>query len=79
MTTYWNVAPRYTSGSPAMVDEATARRVAEQEQAAVAAIMLGMCGPEEKARAERLGLEGIVWSCSGRIMIDVITGTRRGA
>jgi hypothetical protein len=55
----YHVRPRYTCGSPAMVDEATARRVADEEVRAIAASLSGMIGPIEKQRAESLGLAGI--------------------
>jgi len=78
MTVTWNVAPRYTAGSPAMVDEATARRVAAQEQDAIEAFLDGSCGEENRTKAEKLGLDGIVWSSLEirRVLVteDLITG-----
>jgi hypothetical protein len=57
----WNVVPRYTAGSPAAVDPETAERVAKEERAAYERVLTGAYGEEEKRRAERLGLEGIVY------------------
>lgn len=78
MTMTWNVAPRYTAGSPAMVDADTARRVALQEQHAIRDYLDGSCGETAQTMAKRLGLAGIVWSCrevrSKLIKVDVITG-----
>ena len=55
----FSVAPRYTPGSPAQVDELTARRVAEEERQSLAFLLEGCEGPDAKTRAERLGLRGI--------------------
>lgn len=57
---YFNVAPRYTPGSPAMVDERTARRVAQEEQNGYDQVLTGIYGEEEVRRAKKLGLAGIV-------------------
>lgn len=57
---YFNVNPRYTSGSPAMVDGPTAARVAVQEREAYERELAGTYGEELKKRAETLGLKGIV-------------------
>lgn len=59
MSTHYNVAPRYTPGSPALVDEATARRVASEEQDALHYILQGFEGPDAKRRAQHLGLRGV--------------------
>lgn len=56
---YWNVAPRYTCGSPASVSEVLALRVADEEKAAYAAHLEGVYGPDAKADAERRGLRRI--------------------
>lgn len=61
-----NVVPRYTPGSPALVDRETALRVVEQERAAYARVLTGAYGEEDKRRAERLGLEGIVYGYNTR-------------
>jgi hypothetical protein len=74
----WNVAPRYTAGSPAMVDATTASRVAAQEQDAIAGYLDGSCGEANRAMAEQLGLGGIVWRSLERrqtlVSQDFITG-----
>jgi len=57
---HYNVAPRYTPGSPAMVNQEIAERVAAQEKSSIQHALEGTWGPEEQARAERLGLRGIV-------------------
>ena len=78
---YWNVAPRYTAGSPAMVSETIARRVAKQEQDAIIAAREGAFGEKAQEMAERLGLAGIVWSSletrKGVIITDLLTGEAR--
>ena len=56
---YFNVVPRYTHGSPAMVPEDIAHDVAIEESAAYERALSGEDGAEDKARAERLGLHGI--------------------
>jgi len=59
VTPYYNVRPRYTSGSPAIVDAQTAGRVAKQEKEAYEDALTGIFGIELKTRAEREGLGGI--------------------
>ena len=44
-TFFFNVAPRYTSGSPAMVPEETALRVAAQEHRSYEHAIAGIYGP----------------------------------
>ena len=56
---YFNVVPRYTPGSPAIVPEDIAHYVAVEEFAAYERALSGGYGAEDKARAERLGLRGI--------------------
>ena len=58
-TVYFNVVPRYTPGSPAMVPEDIAKYVAVEESAAYERALSGVDGAENKARAERLGVRGI--------------------
>lgn len=60
MTPYYNVRPRYTPGSPAMVDAATAARVARQEKAGYEDALSGVYGVELQTRAQNEGLRGIV-------------------
>lgn len=54
--TYFNVRPRYTSGSPGPVGEENALRVAEQEKRAIEHDLSGIHGAEDQVRAVRLGL-----------------------
>lgn len=56
----FTVRPRYTPGSPALVDGATAMRVASEEKDAFRSILEGTSGEKELARAKLLGLDGIV-------------------
>ena len=79
----YNVRPRYTPGSPASVNEAIALRVAAEERENYEVALSGMWGDAERARAEALGLAGIVYTLheEGRgkrfrwVQIDLITGT----
>ena len=81
---HYHVDPRYTGGSGAMVDEATARRVAEEEKRSIEYVLKGYEGEKNKALAERLGLRGIaevrVEKGSGRKqgweVLDLCTGER---
>ena len=57
---HYNVNPRYTSGSPAMVGLGTATHVAAQEREDYKAALTGIYGDVQKERAEKLGLKGIV-------------------
>lgn len=63
--TFYQVAPRYTAGSPAQVDEATALRVAAQEQDAGS-------GDNLDGIAER-----VTDFADRRVIEDLITGRRR--
>lgn len=56
---YFQVKPRYTPGSPGMVDEDTAQRVANEELRAFSVALSGGYGEKEKALAETVGLAGI--------------------
>lgn len=57
----YNVYPRYTSGSPALVDADIAHRVARQEVQAYDTLMANPeMIPEDTAKAKALGLKGIV-------------------
>jgi hypothetical protein len=75
---YYDVAPRYTCGSPAMVDRQTALHVAQQEKEAYEATLEGIYGEAAKIEAERLGLHWIVWSTNesnARLSkFDILTG-----
>lgn len=91
---HYNVNPRYTSGSPAMVDRETAERVAAEEREAYSAHITGIYGEPRRAMADREGLSGIVehvmqecrqlsgrgW-LDGSLVHDVLTGEKywRGA
>jgi len=75
----FNVAPRYSPGSPAQVDERTARRVAEDEKHGYGRSLAGVYGLKEQQRAEQLGNAGIVearWEQarpSGWLVQDMLT------
>lgn len=73
----YNVEPRYTGGSPAGVDEATALRVALQERDSYLYIIKGFEGDERKERANKLGLSFIVFEMcerpKGWVVHDLIT------
>lgn len=58
-TTHYNVNPRYTAGSPAMVSSDIALRVAKQEGTSIRAAVDGLYGETQQDRACRLGLRGI--------------------
>ena len=77
---HFNVRPRYTPGSPAAVDEEIARKVAEEEKHFIEHALSGVWGPAEKARAEKLGLRGIVEMRTERRdhweVLDLCTGER---
>lgn len=57
----FNVAPRYGSGSPAMVDDRTAYHVAEGEIRCAIHAIEGMYGEEKKNEYHKRGLRGIVY------------------
>lgn len=59
---YYHVAPRYTPGSPAQVNQATAQRVAAQEQDGWERAKSGAYGEMTREQAENLGLSGIVYT-----------------
>ncbi len=81
---HYNVAPRYTPGSPALVPERIAMRVAEEEKLAIKDVLDGFHGSERQKRAQNLGLRGIVESriCRGSgkklgwEVVDLCTGER---
>lgn len=79
-TFFFNVAPRYTSGSPAMVTEETALRVAAQEQRSYQHALEGIYGPDEQSKAMSKGLNGIaecvVETRQGWDTLNLITGER---
>jgi hypothetical protein len=77
---YWNVKPRYTPGSPAQVDQATAERVAGEERLGYVATLDGAHGTIAAAEAKIAGLRGIVemrWERPGAwIVHDLLTNER---
>lgn len=78
----YQVSPRYTAGSPAQVDAATAQRVKEQEVAAYLDALSGGQGSDEQAKAQKLGVDGIVeivvnYADGSQAITDEITGKYR--
>jgi hypothetical protein len=84
--TYYDVAPRYTAGSPAMVDQRTAERVMNQERDGYNRALEGLYGADEQHVAQTLGLAGIVWTVTEQrnelfkrdLLTDVVTSQRIG-
>lgn len=73
----YHVAPRYTPGSPALVDVTTAMRVADEEKAAYEWLVNNPGAmPEDDAKAKKLGLKGIVEARDGLKVLDVLTQER---
>lgn len=62
----YQVAPRFTPGSPAQVDEDTARRVAIEERDAYERAKDGTMGTADAVRAASMGLRGIVYTLTER-------------
>jgi hypothetical protein len=52
----FDVRPRYTPGSPGLVDDPQAQRVIEEERTAHQHALEGVYGAEQQARATTLGL-----------------------
>jgi hypothetical protein len=79
---FFNVYPRYTPGSPALVRRDIADRLIRSEQAVYDDMIKGLYGPAKKAEAARLGLRSIVeetWEFRGVLMYrDAITGETGG-
>lgn len=77
---YYNVRPRYTPGSGAMVDEATARRVVVEERRFYEIALEGAWGEEDLKKARELGLRGIVECIHERAggfdVLDLLTNER---
>lgn len=75
---FYQVAPRYSGGSPAMVTESVALRVMADETFARNAALEGVFGEEERRRAQTLGLSGIVERLTDRDegwdVEDLLTG-----
>lgn len=76
----YNVAPRFTPGSPAAVDLATATKVVDDERRAYRATLEGVYGADAVWRANKDGLDGIVEERDERsdcwLVTDMITGRR---
>jgi hypothetical protein len=66
---YYNVAPRYTCGSPAIVRHELALRVAEEEREAYERVLSGSYGQEQQESAERSGLGSV----DGRSIAERVT------
>lgn len=77
----FNVAPRYTPGSPAQVPLETALRVAAQERQSYAYARDARYGVGGVEKAQREGLLGIVEAVcetrKGWDTLDLVTGERR--
>lgn len=77
MRIYYNVNPRYSAGSPAMVDKDTALKLVDDECMAHQATLEGIYGPERVAEAKEAGLHGIVEEVTERadcwLVTDLIT------
>lgn len=78
-TLTYSVYPRYTPGSPAQVDQATALRVARDEREAYAELLTPpILDPIATRRAKGLGLRGIVvatWEVGRKAYRrDILTG-----
>ena len=82
---FYNVAPRYTCGSPAMVTSKIALCVSQQEKESYQHDLSGRYGEEKRRRAELFGLRGIVefkthkgsGKKSGWEVLDLITNEKR--
>lgn len=78
---WFNVAPRFTPGSPAMVKSGQALRVADLEREAYRYATDERMGTAEVEKADRLGLRGIVEvvreTRQGWDTLDLLTGERR--
>lgn len=62
MSGYFEVRPRFTCGSPGLVDLATAQHILQQERDAYKAYLEGAFGEDAKQWAERIGLEWIAFA-----------------
>ena len=56
---HFNVQPRYTAGSPGVVDQDEALRVARSEVRLYNEALAGVYGDEDLVRASVVGLDGI--------------------
>ena len=77
---HFSVAPRYGPGSPALVDQATALRVARDEEGCYQHANVGRYGEVDQTKAQTQGLVGIaevrVETKKGWDVLDLITGER---
>ncbi len=77
---HFNVAPRYTPGSPAPVDMDTALRVASDEEGGYQHAHVGRYGAKYQEIAQKLGTLGIVEvraeTRKGWDVLDLLTGER---
>jgi hypothetical protein len=81
LTNHFNVAPRFTPGSPAMVRYTIAARVVVEEREAHARALTGVYGPQSALAAALPGaLRGIVEERDERpgcwLVHDMVTGER---
>jgi len=80
MSNQVNVAPRYTCGSPALVNSQIANRVAAQEQRSYNDHLEGVYGAELQRKAEQDGLALIAFTMKetrkGWEVEDLITGEK---
>lgn len=60
---YWDVIPRYSGGSPAGVDEHTAKSVAKDEENLIKGYREGWFDNESQKIAQDIGLAGVVLQC----------------
>ena len=78
--TFFYVRPRYTPGSPALVDQKTAEKVAREEADAFNHAREGVYGAEEAFRARKLGLHRIAYTMTERKngfdVVDLLTKER---
>jgi hypothetical protein len=74
---YYNVRPRFTPGSPAMVGLRLAQKVAEEERHAITAYLEGFYGEKYQEHAKRVGLHRIAFHLherrGGFIVTDLLT------
>jgi hypothetical protein len=74
----FHVRPRYSCGSPALVDRAIALRVVNDERRAIEADLKGYHGVPAQELAQRLGLANIVYHLrehrGGWTVTDLLTG-----
>lgn len=77
MNHYYNVKPRYSPGSPAMVDAPTAAMVANDEKDGHERTLSGVYGDEAREKAEKDTLRGLAERVTERsdcwLIQDLIT------